>query len=83
MSWSPNGDEILFVLNGAMYVAKADGSGYRGGELVDYASWSPDGSEIAVVYETPNGAPRNSDGNPDSPQAVVFLTSIIDVTVGS
>ena len=23
--------------------------------------------------------PRNSDGNPDSPQAVVFLTSIIDV----
>ena len=26
---------------------------------------------------------RNSDGNPDSPQAVVFLTSIIDVTVGS
>ena len=28
-------------------------------------------------------APRNSDGNPDYPQAVVFLTSIIDVTVGS
>ena len=28
------------------------------------------------------GWPRNSDGNPDSPQAVVFLTSIIDVTVG-
>ena len=27
--------------------------------------------------------PRNSDGNPDYPQAVVFLTSIIDVTVGS
>ena len=26
--------------------------------------------------------PRNSDGNPDSPQAVVFLTSIVDVTVG-
>ena len=25
---------------------------------------------------------RNSDGNPDSPQAVVFLTSIVDVTVG-
>ncbi len=31
--------------------------GYRGGELVSYASWSPDGSEIAVAYETPNGAP--------------------------
>ena len=26
--------------------------------------------------------PRNSDGNPDSPQAVVFLTSVVDVTVG-
>ncbi len=26
--------------------------------------------------------PRNSDGNPDSPQAIVFLTSIVDVTVG-
>ena len=25
---------------------------------------------------------RNSDGNPDSPQAVVFLMSIIDVKVG-
>ena len=23
--------------------------------------------------------PRNSDGNPDSPQVVVFLTSIIDI----
>ena len=29
------------------------------------------------------GRARNSDGNPDYPQAVVFLTSIIDVTVGS
>ena len=56
LSWSPNGDEILFVLNGAMYVAKADGSGYRDGELVDYASWSPDGSEIAVVFQTSKGA---------------------------
>ena len=27
--------------------------------------------------------PRNLAGNPDSPQAVVFLTSIIDVIVGS
>ena len=28
------------------------------------------------------GRARNSDGNPDSPQAVVFLMSIIDVKVG-
>ena len=26
--------------------------------------------------------PRNSDGNPDSPQVVVFLASVVDVTVG-
>ena len=26
--------------------------------------------------------PRNSDGNPDSPQVVVFLETIIDVSVG-
>ena len=26
---------------------------------------------------------RNSDGNPDSPQAVVFSATIVDVTVGS
>ena len=28
-------------------------------------------------------APRNSDGNPDSPQVVVFLATIVDVTVAS
>ena len=27
--------------------------------------------------------PRNSDGNPDSPQVVVFLATIVDVTVGA
>ena len=48
LSWSPNGDEILFVLNGAMYVAKADGSGYREVAGAPYASWSPDGSRIAM-----------------------------------
>ena len=26
---------------------------------------------------------RNSDGNPNSPQVVVFLATIVDVTVGS
>ena len=33
--------------------------------------------------ETEEPAPRNSDGNPDSPQVVVFLATIVDVTVGS
>ena len=41
------------------------------------------GTDIAVAGGLAQvGDPRNSDGNPDSPQTVVFLTSIIDVTVG-
>ena len=36
-----------------------------------------------MAYSATRGDwPRNSDGTPDSPQAVVFLTSIVDVTVG-
>ena len=56
LSWSPNGDEILVVSERAMYVAKADGSGYREVAQASYASWSPDGSEIVVAYQTPNDA---------------------------
>ena len=56
LSWSPNGDEILVVLKGAMYVAQADGSGYREVAQAPYASWSPDGSKMAVAYQTPNDA---------------------------
>ena len=48
LSWSPNGDEILFVWDGDVYVAKADGSGYREVAQAPYASWSPDGSRIAI-----------------------------------
>ena len=39
--------------------------------------------DLLYVTDHQHPAPRNSDGNPDYPQAVVFLTSIIDVTVGS
>ena len=48
LSWSPNGSEILFVLNRVMFVAKADGSGYREVAGAPYVSWSPDGSRIAL-----------------------------------
>ena len=34
--------------------------------------------DVLLIY-----LPRNSDGNPDSPQVVVFLATIVDVTVGS
>ena len=45
------------------------------------------GAEGAAKPHCPGEAqrgqiPRNSDGNPDSPQAVVFLTPIIDVLFG-
>ena len=52
LSWSPKGDEILFaLLIGAptnVFAAKADGSGFRGEELGEIGSWSPDGSRIAI-----------------------------------
>ena len=31
-----------------MFAAKADGSGFRGEELGEIGSWSPDGSRIAI-----------------------------------
>ena len=51
------------------------------GELADQVGVSA-GFMSDVSRGRRNMAPRNSDGNPDYPQAVVFLTSIIDVTVG-
>ena len=49
-SWSPDGTEILFGLgNGYLFVAQADGGGYRQVGVGTYASWSLDGSRIAVA----------------------------------
>ena len=52
LSWSPKGDEILFILRRTypidVNVAQADGSGYRMVAKGGHASWSPDGSRIAV-----------------------------------
>ena len=61
LSWSPNATDILFTTNtnsrrkwreeGDVYIAKADGSGSRLLGTGTYASWSPDGSRIAVITE--------------------------------
>lgn len=51
LSWSPDGNEILFGSR-RLYVVAADGSALRtmaGPAVYDYhAAWSPDGSRIAV-----------------------------------
>ncbi len=58
LSWSPDGNSILFSLaertnwlKGTTYVVNADGSGLREVRRGLYVSWSPDGSRIAVVQE--------------------------------
>ena len=48
---------------------------------VEYATYTQ-GDQACRHRHTGHATPRNSDGNPDSPQAVVFLTSVVDVTVG-
>ena len=49
-SWSPDGTEILFALgDGHLYIAQADGGGYRQVGEGTYASWSPEGSRISVA----------------------------------
>ena len=44
---------------------------------------TPDKSQHSFSPTDVMSMPRNSDGNPDSPQVVVFLATIVDVTVGS
>ena len=55
--WSPNGNDILFTLSevpttfvgSRVYIADADGGGYRQVGKGSFASWSADGSKIAVI----------------------------------
>ena len=49
--WSPNGSEILAMTSEGGYIAHSDGTGLRRvipSHLSGLASWSPDGSRIAV-----------------------------------
>ena len=61
LSWSPNGTEILFTVasgsgsqTGDVYIAWADRSELQRVGPGTYASWSPDGSRIAVIERFPN-----------------------------
>jgi Tol biopolymer transport system component len=53
--WSPDGEQILFLSRGAVYVASSFGGAARqlvsrsAGAPVVSAAWSPDGREIAIV----------------------------------
>ena len=78
LSWSPNGTEILFTVAsgsgsppGDVYIARADGSGLRRVGAGDYASWSPDGSRIAVIERLSNYL---STRPPEGPDALVLVT---------
>ena len=79
LSWSPDGTEILFTvaatygsLPGAVYIARADGSGLRRVGAGDYASWSPDGSRIAVIERLSNY--YLSTRPPEGPDALLLVT---------
>ena len=56
-------------------VVMATTNGPRAAPLVGWDRWYPSSS--------PTPMPRNLPGNPDSPQAVIFLASITDVMMGS
>lgn len=59
VEWSPNGAKILFTIGsktnlGSIYVVNSDGSNPRNVWEGTYASWSPDGSRIAVFNHLPS-----------------------------
>ena len=79
LSWSPDGTEILFTVAttykappGAVYIARADGSGLRRVGAGDYASWSPDGSRIAVIERSSKY--YLSTRPPEGPDALLLVT---------
>ena len=62
ISWSPDGEELLFVA-GRVYIVRTDGSGLR--RIVEFypanAEWSPDGSRIAILHISSRYSPRYFD----------------------
>ena len=52
---------------------------YRFKKRLQWKAWQ----RGSLVLEVNEAYTRNSDGNPNSPQVVVFLATIVDVTVGS
>ena len=56
---------------------------FLGQSAAEPAGLRPESGEAPSALRKNPSIPRNSDGNPDSPQVVVFLATIVDVTVGS
>ena len=90
VDWSPDGKEILFAWSGqshdglrcqgedasagSMYLVNADGTNLRRIGNGTYASWSPDGSRIAVAYHQYNGAVHDlSTMAPDGSNVQILL----------
>ena len=73
VSWSPDGSEVLFNLgDGHLYVAQANGGGYRQVGEGSYASWSPYGSRIAVADPLGGRAASYSDNGGRIAGTVLF-----------
>ena len=53
--WSPHGTELLFASSSGVYIASEDVGGYRKIAEGEYASWSPDGTRIAVTHHEYDG----------------------------
>lgn len=53
--WSPNGDQIAFIEDGQLHLAKADGSMQRQfknllpNDRASFIAWSPKGNQIALI----------------------------------
>ena len=61
-SWSPDGTQVAFVRDSALWAVRADGTGLRrldaGGAVCCEARWSPDGSRVAVQAPSAGGRYR-------------------------
>ena len=73
MGEQPGGTTMNMVGQAKSRCAEQKGIYAKGGRATRYS--------LRHTTRVTSSVPRNSDGNPDSPQVVVFLATVIDVTV--
>lgn len=55
-AWSPEGRQLAFVRDGAVYLVRADGGGLRRLTTGASPAWAPDGARLVVSRRTGRGA---------------------------